>query len=416
MHKLISEIVEELNNFIKLVNSKIKESSTDNEILLIRKSLIEIPESIINNINLIYNSEYDEIIQKNKGLIEASINSIKNINSNFTGRINDNNTEIHKLFFEYFIKMKHVMSALDYIFKNEAVISSFKKQNEINNRINNAEENIRKIESQTKSANTTLQRIEEVSTLVNALPKDINTLHETIEKAEKIIINFKKNENDYKSIYTEMESKRKVANDILEKCEMAYAGSTSIGLASAFKNRSEVLTNSMRYWVLGLVTALSSGAYLGSTHLIALSQLLKETNPSMTIVVLNLLLSLLSIAPPIWLAWLATKQIGQRFRLAEDYAFKASISSAYEGFRREAARFDRDMQAKLLASALTRFDELPLRLVETDSHGSPWHELASSEIVKRAVKLVPDFAEQVRDLAKQTLSSKTQKTESNKDE
>ncbi|MFX8523854.1 hypothetical protein ABTM10_20480, partial [Acinetobacter baumannii] len=76
------------------------------------------------------------------------------------------------------------------------------------------------------------------------------------------------------------------------------------------------------------------------------------------------------------------KQIGQRFRLAEDYAFKASISRAYEGFRREAARFDKDMEARLLASALTRLDELPLRLVEPTSHGSPWHELATSDTVK----------------------------------
>ena len=124
-------------------------------------------------------------------------------------------------------------------------------------------------------------------------------------------------------------------------------------------------------------------------------------------IVLNLLLSVLSVAAPVWFAWLATKQIGQRFRLAEDYAFKASISRAYEGFRREAARFDKDMEAKLLTSALTRLDELPLRLVETDSHGSPWHELASSDVVKQAMKAVPGFAEQVKDLASKAIVAVT---------
>lgn len=120
-----------------------------------------------------------------------------------------------------------------------------------------------------------------------------------------------------------------------------------------------------------------------------------------------MLLSLLSVGAPVWFSWLATKQIGQRFRLAEDYAFKASISRAYEGFRREAARFDKDMEAKLLTSALTRLDELPLRLVETDSHGSPWHELASSDIVKQAFKAVPGFAEQVKDLAGKAIVAMT---------
>ena len=57
------------------------------------------------------------------------------------------------------------------------------------------------------------------------------------------------------------------------------------------------------------------------------------------------------------------------------------------------------MEAKLLDSALNRFDELPLRLVDTASPGSPWHALASSKIVRNALSMVPNFAEQVKDLA-----------------
>ena len=113
--------------------------------------------------------------------------------------------------------------------------------------------------------------------------------------------------------------------------------------------------------------------------------------------------SVLSVGVSVWFAWLSTKQIGQRFRLAEDYAFKASISRAYEGFCREAARFDKDMEAKLLTSALTRLDELPLHLVETDSHGSSWHELASPSLVKQTMHAIPSFAEQMKDLASRAL-------------
>lgn len=180
---------------------------------------------------------------------------------------------------------------------------------------------------------------------------------------------------------------------------MAYSAATSVGLAAAFAERSKDLNDSMMQWVVGLIVALVAGSYFGSWQLRALSELIKVPEASPSIIVLNLLLALLSVGAPVWFAWLATKQIGQRFRLAEDYAFKASISRAYEGFRREAARFDEDMEAKLLTSALTRLDELPLRLVETDSHGSPWHELASSAVVKQAMKAVPNFAEQVKDLA-----------------
>lgn len=136
-------------------------------------------------------------------------------------------------------------------------------------------------------------------------------------------------------------------------------------------------------------------------------ELFREPNLSPSAVYPNVILSLLSIGAPIWFAWLSTKQIGQRFRLAEDYAFKASISRAYEGFRREAARIDKELEARLLASALDRLDELPLRLVETETHGSPWHELANSDMVKQAFKSVPDFAGQVRGLAESAISRAT---------
>ena len=115
---------------------------------------------------------------------------------------------------------------------------------------------------------------------------------------------------------------------------------------------------------------------------------------------LNVLLSILSVGTPVWFAWLATKQIGQRFRLAEDYAFKASIARAYEGFRREAARFDENMESKVLTSASTRLDELPLGLVEERSYGSPWHELASFGVIDSAMKSVPGFGVQTKELAR----------------
>src|SRR5690606_20440650 len=135
------------------------------------------------------------------------------------------------------------------------------------------------------------------------------------------------------------------AKSVLERCETAYSAATSVGLAAAFTERSDALSKSMWLWVTGLVVALVAGSYFGSSQLQTLSELFKQPNVSTSVVILNLMLSLLSVGAPVWFGWLATKQIGQRFRLAEDYAFKASISRAYEGFRREAARIDSDMEA-----------------------------------------------------------------------
>lgn len=202
-----------------------------------------------------------------------------------------------------------------------------------------------------------------------------------------------------------MEKINTEAAAVLKNCQTAYAASTSVGLAAAFSERSVSLSRSIWFWIGGLIIALMAGSFLGSGQLKALSELLKIPDASVAVVTLNLLLSIISVGAPIWFAWLATKQIGQRFRLSEDYAFKASIARAYEGFRREAACFDKDMEAKLLNSALTRLDELPLRLVETTTHGSPWHELASSDAVKQAMNMVPAFSEQVKGLAERSLDT-----------
>ena len=114
-------------------------------------------------------------------------------------------------------------------------------------------------------------------------------------------------------------------------------------------------------------------------------QSLIEKNAPTSLVFVNLVLAVLSIAAPVWFAWIATKQIGHRFRLSEDYAFKASVARAYEGYRREAAKLDEDFAKRLFASALDRLEEPPLRFVEQETHGSPWHELLKRRSASKPV-------------------------------
>jgi hypothetical protein len=191
------------------------------------------------------------------------------------------------------------------------------------------------------------------------------------------------------------------AEQISKKLDAAYAAATSQGLASAFSKRSTTLELSMWIWVGGLVAALLAGYFFGGQRLEQLLSVLSAREATTSSVVGNLVLAFVSVAAPVWFAWLATKQIGQRFRLAEDYAFKASVSRAYEGYRREAARVDPELEQRLLASALTRLDEQPLRLVEPSSFGSPLHELLASDTLKEAVKLIPGIKDDLLRVAQQ---------------
>ncbi|MEI2790461.1 MAG: hypothetical protein V9E93_16510 [Steroidobacteraceae bacterium] len=301
---------------------------------------------------------------------------------------------------------KALMSALTDDAQAEAVV----KLRRVANQLRGMESRLNGLEPRTASLALMVERIEQAYNAADQLPTDLETLSEARQKVAGILEESAKDQGRVLAIREkadDLDTKLKKSADdakaVLDRCETAYSAATSVGLAAAFSERSSSLSKSMWTWVAGLVFALAAGSYFGSAQLKSLSALFSTPSASTSVILLNLLLSVLSVGAPVWFAWLATKQIGQRFRLAEDYAFKASISRAYEGFRREAARFDKDMEAKLLTSALSRLDELPLRLVEPDSHGSPWHELASSDVVKQAMKTVPGFAEQVKSLAATTI-------------
>lgn len=280
--------------------------------------------------------------------------------------------------------------------------------------VRSLETKLRALTPRTTTLDEMVSRIEKAHEAADQLPTDLESLAEaknavgellgqaTGEKAEiaELLQSIKDHEES-------LRSKSQEADEVLQKCVSAYSSATSLGLAAAFSERSKSLDYSMWGWVAGLIAALLVGGFAGSIQLHNLARELYNPQAQSMSIGINLVLSILSVGGPVWFAWLSTKQIGQRFRLSEDYAFKASISRAYEGYRREAARIDEDLERQLLGSALARLDEQPLRLVESSSFGSPWHELLSSELVKDAVRTVPGFVEKVTAMASSALQRKS---------
>ncbi|EGA8981075.1 TPA: hypothetical protein ACVNQO_001229 [Escherichia coli] len=277
-------------------------------------------------------------------------------------------------------------------------------------RLRALEARLNQLEPKSGSLSSMVERIEQAFNTAEQLPADMELLNESRNRIKEIVT--KSNSDSQQLAITkdggeEQLSKLRImrteAEEVLKRCETAYAASTSVGLSAAFNERSDALNKSMTFWIVGLIIALITAAGFGSFNVHGLLLATTEAQPSTSVIITRIFLSMLSIGGPIWFAWLATKQIGQRFRLSEDYAFKASISRAYEGFRSEAARIDKNMEAQLLASALSRLDELPLRLVETETHGSPYHELLSSDTFKEALKVVPGFSDRVKSMAEQAI-------------
>lgn len=282
---------------------------------------------------------------------------------------------------------------------------------EFRKRLNKATATLDSVEPDTTNLSKMVADIRNAYEAADRLPEDVASLKALREKLTSITFDAQKTSDQIKAshevaIYLQHQMNEIHAQAQLNLTDISkiYAAATSLGLAKSFSERSKSLANSMYVWVIGLVVSLTVAGILGSLRLSALSGLLEKPNVTSASLILSTALSALSIGAPIWFAWLSTRQIGQQFRLSEDYAYKASISQAYEGYRREAARIDPKLEAQLLASALSRLDQEPLRLVDDANHNSPAQELLSSEVVKSTVNKLTEIPTKIDDAIKNAVS------------
>jgi hypothetical protein len=311
----------------------------------------------------------------------------------------------------YMFAMDGLLAATEPSLKGDSQKEAIAKLKKLSGQIRGMEARMGGLEPRSETIDDKVTAIEQACDAADRLPETLDSLRAAERQMEKIVEKATKDQlllsglrDEGEMIRNDLNRHEAAAESVLQRSETAYSAATSVGLAAAFTERSRSLGSSMWFWVGGLVAALAVGSFFGTERIKVLVELFKDPNQPTSIIIPNLVLSAITVGAPIWFAWLSTKQIGQRFRLSEDYAFKASISRAYEGFRREAARVDPALEARLLASALTRLDEQPLRLVEIESHGSPWHELANSDVVKEALRSVPGFARDVTQFAEKAMA------------
>lgn len=168
------------------------------------------------------------------------------------------------------------------------------------------------------------------------------------------------------------------AESLISQMQQLHRVGTSTALAGAFQARAKELSRQVYYWLMVLIVALVVAILIGIDRAHAIGDALKKDNIQLSVIFIHSWLALLGFGAPVWLGWIATKQISQRFKLSEDYFFKASISNAYEGYRIQAVKIDPSFDKRLLSSALDRLDEIPSRVIETENYGSPAHEVLKS--------------------------------------
>ena len=420
MSQILLHIKNELNDIISQLESSI---SSDEALNYARShwafpgiTKAELITETKNLISIIENKSNDEIDDED-GTLARYLRALEFLRSNTVPQIWGNANEAVPA---YIITINALKTALEpFLIKDDSKELAVQLRNQ-RRRVRSLEATLNELEPRTSPLKEMVSSIEQAHETAEQLPTDLASLKEAREAIGKLVTESTANKAATLDAKTEIENLREElkgvseeAKKILKQCESAYSAATSVGLAAAFSERSDRLSNSMWIWVAGLIVSLGAGGYFGSAQLQKLLELMAQKDISNLSMSINFIMAILSIGAPVWFSWLATKQIGQRFKLSEDYAFKASVSRAYKGFRRETARFDEEMEAKLLNSALTRLDELPLRLVEAENHGSPWHELASSNIVKQAMSKIPSFPDSVKDLARNAMSKEQESTKVN---
>lgn len=282
-------------------------------------------------------------------------------------------------------------------------------------RIQAAEIRVREIEETGGNIQEKIEKILAAHDAADAFPADIELLESAqikitnaTREVEAALARAKIAAEDAEKLSQSLKEAQAEAKLIIQKCNDTFRIATSTGLAWAFDERAKELKDSVRGWVIVLLGALLVGGISGAFRVSALSDLIaKGTALDWGAIAMQLVLSIASVGAPIWLAWLATKQVGQRFRLAEDYAFKASVAKAYEGYRKEAIDLENtDFAGRLFGVALERLEEAPLRLVKNDPmHASPFQELITSPVFQRAL----EASGSLRDLVASALAAASAK-------
>jgi hypothetical protein len=271
-------------------------------------------------------------------------------------------------------------------------------------RLRSLEAKLTDLEPRTQQVSEKIRIIEDAHDAAERLPTDLQELQDAQKELASLLDSSRKSEfqvtanlANTEAALKKAEGYEKASAELVLKSEEAYRITTTAGLAGAFEYRSRRLAFAGWVWVFVLIVALVIAGWLGVDRLEGFKELLTG-NHATSLITLNLLIAVVGVAAPVWLAWLATRNIGQSFRLSEDYAFKSAVSKAYEGYRKEAVNLDAEFAKRLFGSALNRLDEAPSRFMSREDQSSPLEALLANTEIKEMLKSVPSVSQKIMEV------------------
>lgn len=434
MHAKLSALIESLDDLSdSILNSSLPNQSFDtrhgwNYPHISPVDLTNTISNIVEKLNQYTKNELpDEFLSTIDGLIEnikKQTNDIKQYLVDDAGRIS---VIVPSILFLLQIINNEIDAQLfswDSINTNKLVPKNLKNRlRALDSQLNNLETDCSDIDIKVKTINSAYETAESLPAVIQDLNDAREKLSSTIQETRddinkykneiseiKVYINFAKSESismrdEIKELLAKTDAYSKSASSLVEQCDDALQITTTQGLAAGFDQKAKELQKSIWVWIIGLLVALAFGIGIGSSRVADFTEALKGDLTAGQ-AILHTIISVFSIGGPLWLAWISTQQINQRFKLSEDYSYKATVAKAFTGFRKISEDFNQETSERLFNSTLDRFDEMPLRLVSGKDYNSPWHEFIDSEAFKKAIDMVPSLAKEAGRFAESTKLNK----------
>lgn len=180
----------------------------------------------------------------------------------------------------------------------------------------------------------------------------------------------------------------------LQEIRRTLENSITTSLGGAFQLKANNAKKLDLAWLVVLMVAIAGIICFGLLRYPAMVALIQE-RAEVEYLIFQFLLGIASLSGPIWLAWVATKRLARTFAISEDYAYKAAIAQAYQGYRDSVKDSDSLMQQRLFASVVTQLDANPVRFLSDRHTATPIQDLLQQPWMEQIINTDKTFKEKL---------------------
>jgi chemotaxis protein histidine kinase CheA len=180
----------------------------------------------------------------------------------------------------------------------------------------------------------------------------------------------------------------------LQEIRHTLENSITASLGGAFQLKANNAKKLDLAWLVVLMIGIAGIICFGLLRYPAMVALIQE-RAEVEYLIFQFMLSIASLAGPIWLSWVATKRLARTFAISEDYAYKAAIAQAYQGYRDSVKDADPLMQQRLFASVVTQLDANPVRFLSDRHAATPIQDLLQQPWMEQIINTDKTFKEKL---------------------